>query len=289
MWVNRYTIHGWYVFGITGDDSLHIPIGLVLQTHRSFLTDNRYVWDLCIVYRYIYLQLTKNSQMIRHFSTHHTKISFWDGVGWCRYALCWWFRVSHQCPKKQFRCKRRNVLLWCSKHLRHRNVRVSETGNMLNWNTVKCHTVIWLLYVYNLKASNPSQDTSKLTQIFSSNRAHYVFFWGVSQTRWSVSTLSLFIITLWGPIGSMVSSQRSALLRIEVQAILRNCCSQALRPWWNHGLPWCKCWCRSFSNDLLMSKWVDVCWINCDFPSNQIGTGEVLRTEGWWSRSYFSW
>ena len=28
-----------------------------------------------------------------------------------------------------------------------------------------------------------------------------------------------------------------------------------------------------------MSKWVDVCWINCDFPSNQIGTGEVLRTD----------
>lgn len=145
--------------------------------------------------------------MVRHFSTHHMKISFWDGVGWCRYTLRWCFRVSHQCPKKQFRCKRRNVLPWCSKHLRHRNVHVSETGNMLNCNTAKCHTVVWLLYVYNLKASNPSQDTSKLTQTFAPNMPHYDFlFGGGSQTRWSVSTLSLFIITLWGPIGSMVSS-----------------------------------------------------------------------------------
>ena len=46
--VGKYTIHGWYGFGITGDDSLHIPIGLVLQTHRSFLIENRYLRDLYI-------------------------------------------------------------------------------------------------------------------------------------------------------------------------------------------------------------------------------------------------
>ena len=46
--VGKYTIHGWYGFGITGDDALHIPIGLVLQTHRSFLIENLYLRDLCI-------------------------------------------------------------------------------------------------------------------------------------------------------------------------------------------------------------------------------------------------